>query len=177
MLLHLPSPSDFAGGSPIGAVIHSPSLLDAHMQEFLDKHATAMAAEGLSPTKACGNDGMGGAKLVARLSPLKDADSNQVGLLGWLQVETCLMASTACLSPLSGTDVLLRRQWCGHVHIAQDRHPTHLTPRNDAAFWQLEMSKAVPCMRYREWIIGGSTYLHNRATSDARLLLCRSMLQ
>jgi hypothetical protein len=47
-------------------------------QAFLDVHSTAVAAEGLSPTKASINDGMGGAKLAARLSPLKDADSSQV---------------------------------------------------------------------------------------------------
>jgi hypothetical protein len=47
-------------------------------QAFLDVHSTAVAAEGLSPTKASVDDGLGGAKLAARLSPLKDADSSQV---------------------------------------------------------------------------------------------------
>jgi hypothetical protein len=40
-------------------------------------HSNAVAAKGLSPNRAS-VDGLAGAKLAARLSPLKDGDSSQV---------------------------------------------------------------------------------------------------
>ncbi|WIA20000.1 hypothetical protein OEZ85_005872 [Tetradesmus obliquus] len=72
------------GGSSISrGVVAAAGLAEdprfsAACKAFLDAHSTAVAAEGLSPTKASIDDGLGGARLAARLSPLKDADSSQI---------------------------------------------------------------------------------------------------